>query len=97
MKILKHALLITLLLSVFLCFEVLGAPTYMIVRLNTPSITIGGKQLKVGDTFSSTGDIKWTDAKQAMEVKNVETGVLYKFSEKAFRTLRKFKKKLLGK
>ncbi|MCH5240789.1 MAG: caspase family protein [Muribaculaceae bacterium] len=85
MKNIQRLLFIILLLSVGIFFNVYGSPTYKIVRLNTPTINIGGKLLKVGDTFSVTGDIKWSDSKQAMEVKDVETGVLYKFSEKAFK------------
>lgn len=64
----------------------MSADTYKILRLNTPTITIGGKQLKIGDTFNGTSQIKWNDSKQAMEVRNVETGALYKFSEKVFTT-----------
>ncbi|MCH5224668.1 MAG: caspase family protein [Muribaculaceae bacterium] len=78
-------LLVALVLNFGLAFSAAGKVTYKIVRLNTPEITIGGKQLKIGDTFSDTGNIKWSDSKQAMEVKDVESGVLYKFSEKAFR------------
>lgn len=85
MKRLICLILTTLVLSVGLNFEVMGSPLFKIVRLNTPSINIGGKQLKIGDTFSGTGDIRWSDSKQAMEVKDVATGELYKFSEKAFR------------
>lgn len=60
--------------------------TYQIIRLNTPSITIGGKALKKGDTFSGSSNIKWIDDTQAMEVKDTETGSLYKFSKKVFNT-----------
>lgn len=77
------ALLITL---TAICFSISEsyADTYKILRLNTSTITIGGKKLKVGDTFNDVSDIKWDNDKQAMEVRNTETGALYKFSKKVF-------------
>ncbi len=62
----------------------LGAVTYEITALNTPSITINGKNLKKGDRFSGTSNIKWVDNKQSMEVKDLSTGSLYRFSRKVF-------------
>lgn len=56
--------------------------TFIITKLNTPTITIGSKQLKVGDQFTGKNNIKWTDYNQAMEVKQVGTGELYRFSKK---------------
>lgn len=47
------------------------ADNFKILFLNTPTITIGGKQKKVGDTFSDTDKITWKDAKQAMKVEVV--------------------------
>lgn len=41
---------------------------YRIVFLNTPSILIGGKSLKAGDTFSPDAPIKWNSPRQAMKV-----------------------------
>lgn len=58
--------------------------TYQIMKLSTPTITIGGKTLKRGDSFKGTSNIRWTDDKQLMEVKDVATGNLYKFSKKVF-------------
>ncbi len=60
------------------------AETYQITELTTPTINIGGKQLKKGDRFSGTNNIKWVDNKQVMEVKNLATGTLYLFSRKVF-------------
>lgn len=60
--------------------------TFKIIRLNTPTIKIGKRQLKVGDTFKEDNTIEWADSKQAMEVKDVSTGDSYKFSEKVFKT-----------
>lgn len=82
----KTSLVLMTLLSACLLFAAGGKANYKIVRLNTPTITIGGKSLKVGDVFSGTNDIQWTDARQAMEVRDVETGNLYVFSEKVFRS-----------
>ena len=47
---------------------------YRILFLNTPSIVIGGKVLKVDDTFAGDAIIKWTSPKQAMRVLNTATG-----------------------
>ena len=77
-------ILISVLMAVELVLGVEANPTYKITRLNTPSISIGGKQMKVGDSFSGTKNIKWTDSNQAMEVQDVSTGNYYKFSEKVF-------------
>ena len=44
-----------------------------ILFLNTPTINIGGKNLKVGDTFDDAAIIKWQSAKQAMKVQNLTT------------------------
>lgn len=43
---------------------------YTIIKLNTPTVTINGKILKVGDTFWSLDHIEWVDRKpaQAMEI-----------------------------
>lgn len=60
--------------------------TYKILRLTTPTINIGGKPLKVGDTFTGTKDINWTDQSQAMEVMDVDTHSKYKLSAKVFQT-----------
>lgn len=44
-----------------------------ILFLNTPSINIGGKNLKVGDSFDDAATINWQSAKQAMKVQNVKS------------------------
>ncbi|MCH5221813.1 MAG: caspase family protein [Muribaculaceae bacterium] len=54
--------------------------TFQIMKLNTPTITIAGKALKIGDTFKDPASIKWVDDKQSMEVKDLATGALYRFS-----------------
>ncbi len=44
-----------------------------ILFLNTPTINIGGKNLKVGDTFDDAATINWQSSKQAMKVQNLTT------------------------
>lgn len=75
--------LVALLLFPFMLFAE-GDTVYQIMRLNSPTITIGGKSLKVGDTFKDPSTIKWNDYDQAMEVKNTTTGTLYRFSRQVF-------------
>lgn len=55
-----------------------------IINLNTPTIKIGGKVLKVGDTFQIGSNIQWGDANQTMECKGLATGTPYRFSRKQF-------------
>ena len=47
---------------------------YRILFLNTPSISIGGRTLKVNDTFSPGATIKWSSPRQAMRVADTTTG-----------------------
>jgi len=47
---------------------------YRILFLNTPTIVIGGKALKVNDTFEAGATIKWSVARQAMKVLDTQTG-----------------------
>ena len=79
----KFFLVVTIFVVIVEC---LSAATnnsiFKITQLNTPSITIGGKSLKVGDKFSGTSNIKWINDKQLMEVEQVGTGELYLFSKK---------------
>lgn len=77
------------LLTVFIAIAALysrAADTYQIVRLNTPTITINGKQLTKGKTFSEKDMIRWADDSQSMEVKNLRTGRLHRLSAKAMRS-----------
>lgn len=65
-----------LLLSALLCV-VAGfaavADDFKILYLTTPDITVGGKTLRVGDTFAGTAPISWTAPRQAMKVLNTAT------------------------
>lgn len=58
--------------------------TYKITRLSTPTITIGGKTLKKGDTFRSTDRIDWADNRQTLEAKEMATGKIYRLSKQVF-------------
>lgn len=51
------------------------AKTYRIARLTTPTIEIGGKTVKTGDTFDSNDHISWKSPRQAMKVIDVATGL----------------------
>ena len=49
--------------------------TYRIAFLTTPSIEIGGKNLKTGDSFDSEEKISWQSPRQAMKVVDSSTGI----------------------
>lgn len=51
-----------------LCMLTAGAETFQIKVLNTPTINIDGKELKVGDSFDSSATINWSSDRQAMKV-----------------------------
>lgn len=59
-------------LSILFCFVFmvmsLSAMNYRIKVLNTPTITINGKELKVGDWFDDQAIITWSKESQAMRV-----------------------------
>lgn len=59
-------------LSILFCFVFmvmsLSAMNYQIKVLNTPTITINGKELKVGDWFDDQAIITWSKENQAMRV-----------------------------
>lgn len=58
--------------------------TYKITRLSTPTITIGGKTLKKGDTFRASDRIDWADNRQTLEAKETATGKIYRLSKQVF-------------
>lgn len=59
-------------LSILFCFVLMAMVTsamqYQIKVLNTPTITINGKELKVGDWFDDQAIITWSKESQAMRV-----------------------------
>lgn len=50
------------------------AEDYKILYLTTPSISIGGKTCKVGDSFRDDSDISWESPRQAMKVVSKSDG-----------------------
>ena len=68
------------------CVQTNAADSFRILRLSSPTITIGGKTLKKGDVFSGDGIVVWADAKQVMEVKNERTKQIYTLSRRAMAT-----------
>ena len=63
----KHSLLTLLLIIATSAF----ADDYKILYLSTETITIGGKTLRKGDTFSDKAIIKWTLPSQSMRIKRI--------------------------
>lgn len=53
------------------------AERFRILYLNTPTITIGGKSLAVGNDFGSKDKIKWESDKQAMRIMSLTTDKQY--------------------
>lgn len=61
---------LTILIATFLTA---GADNFKILYLTTPSITIGGKTYRTGDTFAGNATISWATPRQAMKVLNTAT------------------------
>lgn len=66
---------IALLLSFFMPLNA-DAETYRIKKLNTPTINIDGKPLKIGDSFSDGATIEWSTPRQAMRVLSSKNDVI---------------------
>lgn len=85
----------TLVMTVFIilatALEAKGeSDLYRIIRLSTPTIVIGGHELSCNDTFRADEHIQWDKTgNQAMVVKNVETGSIYRFSAQVFESKKK--------
>ena len=52
------------------------AETYVIKKLNTPTICINGQEMKVGDSFSDGAVVQWRSGSQAMRVLSGSNEVL---------------------
>lgn len=63
-----------------------GAKEYRILFLNTATISIGGKDLKKGDTFDDRDIIAWQKTDQAMKVVEVESGKVHVVAAKTMRS-----------
>ena len=60
------------LLTMFLFIAAIAyAEDYKILYLSTETITIGGKTLRVGDTFNDKAIIQWTLVSQSMRIKRI--------------------------
>lgn len=55
---------------------------FRIEKLSTPTIRIGNKTLKVGDTFEAGEEIKWSADGQSMLIKNMSNADLLRFSKR---------------
>jgi TPR repeat protein len=78
------SIIISLLVSFSLFAQ--STQTYQIKNLNTQTIEIGGKQLKVGDRFKSTSKIKWASNRQVMEAIDSEKKEIHVFSATALKS-----------
>lgn len=47
---------------------------FRIVFLNTPTVSINGKEMKVNDVFPEESTVKWNSPKQAMKVVDTQSG-----------------------
>ena len=63
----RHTLLTMFLFIAAVAF----ADDYKILYLSTETIIIGGKTLRVGDTFNDKSIINWTLASQSMRIKRI--------------------------
>lgn len=68
--------LLAIILIAATCLTV-GGRTYKIKYINTPTITIGGKKLSVGDKFDSKSKISWQSDRQAMKVISDDNQIVY--------------------
>ena len=70
-----------LVVAVTLC-----AAKFKIVKLNTPTIVIGGKTCKVGSVFDESDHVKWSDDEQVFCARNMDDGTYKYFAAKAFKS-----------
>jgi hypothetical protein len=68
----KNSLRILFCMVLTMTCLLVSATNFTILFLNTPSVQIGGKTLKVGDSFSESdiSSIKWKSNKQLIKVRN---------------------------
>ncbi|MDE5813162.1 MAG: hypothetical protein K2H72_02650 [Muribaculaceae bacterium] len=66
--------------GIFLAFTAILASALMIkadfriVFLNTPTVSVNGKEMKVNDVFPEKSAIKWSSPKQAMKIVDTQSG-----------------------
>lgn len=63
--------LITLTYASIMCLSLQAQ--YKILQINTPTVTISGKELRKGDVFNDPAVIDWINDRQAMKVLDVKT------------------------
>lgn len=63
-----------LIIAVLAGFSAQAQEKYKILYINTPAVTIDGKECKVGDSFDERNSIDWKDERQAMKVAAMSTG-----------------------
>lgn len=59
-----------------LCCVVVNAQQVKIVKCNTPTINVGGKDLCVGNSFDKNSTIKWSSKTQVVMVRNTDGRVV---------------------
>lgn len=80
----QFKLVIILLLACVMSLSASAADKLTITRLTDDKVSIGGRQLKVGDSFDEGDAIRWANPSQQMEAKNTRTGNIYRFSARQF-------------
>lgn len=79
---LKHAIILAVVFIMPLA--AVCADKLTITRLTGSKVSIGGRQLKAGDSFDEGDAISWASTTQQMEAKNTRTGNIYRFSARQF-------------
>ena len=81
-KLLQHIGLATL-MSLFFSITAIAQQRYTILNMNTQEVTIGGKKLKRGSTFSLTScdAIKWSSSEQWIKVRDENTKQTHVFTK----------------
>lgn len=62
------------LLTLILSTAITAAADYRIIFLNTPSIRINGRELKINDIFHPSSQVEWNSPRQAMKIADTRTG-----------------------
>lgn len=80
---------------VLMCSSALPAQTYKILMLNTPTITIGGAERRVNDTFDAKAKVEWSSPRQAMKVLDMAKAsqrliVAEQFSKSKVQTIKEY-------
>jgi hypothetical protein len=82
------ARLVSFIASILFCATLFAQSdqTFQIKNLNTQTIEIGGKRLKVGDRFNDSEKIKWTSDGQVMEAVDSKNHEIHVFSATALKS-----------